>query len=148
MNDLLLESANELFKESKNNISLLANASAFVKAYVKDLNWAGFYLLEDNHLILGPFQGLPACVSIAVGSGVCGTSFEKGIPLNVPNVHLFDGHIACDSNSNSELVIPLIKNSQTFGVFDFDSPLFDRFDIETERYLIELSKLVLKYYHI
>lgn len=148
MNDLLLESANQLFKESENNISLLSNASAFVKAYVADLNWSGFYLFENNNLILGPFQGLPACVKIAVGSGVCGTSFEQSVVLNVNDVHQFDGHIACDSNSNSELVIPLIKNDIKIGVFDIDSPSFGRFDDATEHFLIEVSKLVLKYYDI
>ncbi|HKL61545.1 MAG TPA: GAF domain-containing protein [Acholeplasma sp.] len=148
MNDLLLESANELFKESENNISLLSNASAFIKAYVPDLNWAGFYLFENSHLILGPFQGLPACVKIAVGSGVCGTAFEQGTILNVTDVHQFDGHIACDSNSNSELVVPLIKDGHKIGVFDIDSPLFKRFDESTEHFLVEVSKLVLKYYCI
>ena len=99
-----------------------------------DLNWAGFYLFENSHLILGPFQGLPACVKIAVGSGVCGTAFEQGTILNVTDVHQFDGHIACDSNSNSELVVPLIKDGHKIGVFDIDSPLFKRFDESTEHF--------------
>ncbi|CCV66388.1 MAG: GAF domain-containing protein [Paracholeplasma sp.] len=148
MNQLLLESAAGLFEESENNISLLSNASAFVKAYVEDLNWAGFYLFENNHLILGPFQGLPACVKIEVGKGVCGTSFKEEKTLNVADVHQFDGHIACDSNSNSELVIPLIKNGVKIGVFDIDSPIHNRFDLETEQFLTEISKLILKYYQI
>ena len=148
MNQLLLESAIGLFEESENNISLLSNASAFVKAYVEDLNWAGFYLYENNHLILGPFQGLPACVKIEVGKGVCGTSFKEEKIYNVADVHQFDGHIACDSNSNSELVIPLIKNGVKIGVFDIDSPIYNRFDLETEQFLTDISKLILKYYQI
>lgn len=148
MNQLLLESAVGLFEESENNISLLSNASAFVKAYVPNLNWAGFYLFENNHLILGPFQGLPACVKIEVGKGVCGSAFKDEKIYNVKDVHQFEGHIACDANSNSELVIPLIKNGVKIGVFDIDSPVFDRFDQETESFLTSIANLILKYYQI
>ncbi|PKK86921.1 MAG: histidine kinase, partial [Tenericutes bacterium HGW-Tenericutes-8] len=130
--NLLLESGKSLLEGSKNNLSLLSNASAFLKAYIPDLNWAGFYLYEQEMLILGPFQGLPACVEIEVGKGVCGTSFKLNKVLNVKDVHQFDGHIACDSNSNSELVVPLFKNGTPIGVLDTDSPLFDRFDQDLE----------------
>jgi GAF domain-containing protein len=146
--NLLLESGKSLLEGSKNNLSLLSNASAFIKAYIEDLNWAGFYLLEDNKLILGPFQGLPACVEIDLGKGVCGTAYQRNEILNVPDVHQFDGHIACDSNSNSELVIPLFKNGIGIGVLDIDSPLFNRFDEKTQTFFIEFAKIVVDLYEI
>lgn len=146
--DLLLQSAEALLKETKNNVSLLSNASAFIKAYIPNLNWAGFYLYEQEQLILGPFQGLPACVEIQVGKGVCGTALAKKMILNVPDVHQFDGHIACDANSNSELVIPLFKNNQTIGVLDIDSPVFNRFDPELQRFFERLSAIIIDLYEI
>jgi len=145
---LLLQSAEALLKETKNNVSLLSNASAFMKAYVPDLNWAGFYLFEQNKLILGPFQGLPACVEIELGRGVCGSSLAKKEILNVPDVHLFEGHIACDSNSNSELVIPLFKAGKAIGVMDIDSPLFNRFDPDLQAFFIALSDIIIDLYEI
>ena len=146
--ELLLESAIALLKETKNNVSLLSNASAFIKAYIPDLNWAGFYLFEQNKLILGPFQGLPACVEIELGKGVCGTSLQEKVILNVPDVHVFDGHIACDSNSNSELVIPLFKHGKTIGVMDIDSPLFNRFDQTLQTFFEKLSLAIVDLYEI
>jgi GAF domain-containing protein len=146
--ELLLQSAEALLKETKNNVSLLSNASAFIKAYVPDLNWAGFYLFEQNKLILGPFQGLPACVEIDLGKGVCGTAYQRKEILNVPDVHQFDGHIACDSNSNSELVIPLFKNGKGIGVMDIDSPLFNRFDLDLQRFFEKLSDVIIDLYEI
>jgi L-methionine (R)-S-oxide reductase len=146
--ELLLQSAEALLKETKNNVSLLSNASAFIKAYVPDLNWAGFYLFEQNKLILGPFQGLPACVEIDLGKGVCGTSLQQKKILNVPDVHLFEGHIACDSNSNSELVIPLFKHGQAIGVMDIDSPLFNRFDSKLQTFFEKLSEIIIDLYEI
>lgn len=148
MMELLLQSAEALLKETKNNVSLLSNASAFIKAYVPNLNWAGFYLYEQNKLILGPFQGLPACVEIDLGKGVCGTSYEKKEILNVPDVHDFDGHIACDSNSNSELVIPLFKHGKGIGVMDIDSPVFNRFDSDLQRFFEKLSEIIIDLYEI
>ncbi|MCV2232804.1 GAF domain-containing protein [Paracholeplasma manati] len=146
--ELLLQSAEALLKETKNNVSLLSNASAFIKAYVPDLNWAGFYLYEQNKLILGPFQGLPACVEIDLGKGVCGTSYEKKEILNVPDVHDFDGHIACDSNSNSELVIPLFKHGKGIGVMDIDSPVLNRFDSDLQHFFEKLSEIIIDLYEI
>lgn len=146
--ELLLQSAEALLKETKNNVSLLSNASAFIKAYIPDLNWSGFYLFEQNKLILGPFQGLPACVEIELGKGVCGTSLAKKEILNVPDVHQFEGHIACDSNSNSELVIPLFKNGKAIGVMDIDSPLFNRFDAELQTFFEQLSAIIIDLYEI
>jgi GAF domain-containing protein len=102
-----------------------------------DLNWAGFYFFNGEELVVGPFQGKPACVRIALGRGVCGTAAEKRETLVVPNVHEFADHIACDSASNSEIVVPLVKNERLIGVLDLDSPNFNRFDeqdrIELER---------------
>ncbi len=146
--ELLLQSAEAFLKETKNNVSLLSNASAFIKAYIPDLNWAGFYLFEQNKLILGPFQGLPACVEIDLGRGVCGTSLQQKTILNVPDVHQFEGHIACDSNSNSELVIPLFKNGQAIGVMDIDSPLFNRFDEALQSFFEKLSEIIIDLYEI
>jgi len=108
----------------------LANASALLYDCLDRLNWAGFYLMEDGKLVLGPFQGKPACIEIAVGKGVCGTAVATGETQLVPNVHEFPGHIACDGASNSEIVIPIRKNGEIIGVLDIDSPEFDRFSDE------------------
>ncbi len=128
MYNKILESANHMFFGIKNNITNLSNASALLNAYLKDINWVGFYLFENNELILGPFQGLPACTNIAIGKGVCGTTAKNLTTTVVPNVHEFPGHIACDSNSNSEIVLPIIKNNILFGVLDIDSPELNNFD--------------------
>ena len=105
----------------------LANASALLWQHLPEINWAGFYMLEGEHLILGPFQGKPACIVIPVGRGVCGTAAERNETVLVPDVHQFPGHIACDGASNSEIVIPLRKEGKVIGVLDIDSPVFDRF---------------------
>lgn len=145
MKELLL-SAKALFEESKTNISLLSNASAYLNETVDHLNWVGFYLLEDNTLELGPFQGKPACVSIPIGKGVCGKAFLNAEVLNVNDVDQFDGHIACDSASKSELVVPLIKEGVKIGVLDIDSPLYNRFDDDLVSYIKEIVKLILSFY--
>ncbi len=109
-------------------IANLSNASALLFDSLEGLNWAGFYLLEGDKLILGPFQGKPACIEISVGKGVCGTAVAEGKTQLVPNVHAFPGHIACDGASNSEIVVPLYCGDRIVGVLDIDSPLFSRFD--------------------
>jgi L-methionine (R)-S-oxide reductase len=106
----------------------LANAAAAIYHTLPDLNWAGFYLLRGSELVLGPFQGQPACVRIPMGRGVCGTAAERRASVLVPDVHEFPGHIACDSASRSELVVPLISGGDLLGVLDLDSPLLARFD--------------------
>ena len=111
-------------------ISNLANASALLWQELDRLNWAGFYLMEKGMLVLGPFQGKPACIEIPVGKGVCGTAVAERKTQLVPDVHQFPGHIACDSASNSEIVIPIYKNGEIFGVLDLDSPCFHRFTEE------------------
>lgn len=143
-----IESARSLFKSSLHNISLLSNASAFLNETLKDINWVGFYLYHDNKLILGPFQGKVACEVINLNEGVCGYSFSNKVIANIDDVHRFEGHIACDYSSNSELVIPLFKDSIPIGVLDIDSPLFNRFDEDTVNYVKEIAELIINYYQI
>src|SRR6202521_2447461 len=109
-------------------VANMANCASLIFNSVPRLNWAGFYLLKGGELVLGPFQGQPACVRIAMGKGVCGTAAEQRETVLVDNVHEFSGHIACDSASNSEIVVPLIKDDQLIGVLDLDSPSLARFD--------------------
>ena len=109
-------------------IANLANSAALLYHCLPDLNWAGFYLLKDDELVVGPFQGKPACVRIALGKGVCGTAAERRTTQVVRDVHEFPGHIACDAASNSEIVVPLIRNGELLGVLDLDSPKLARFD--------------------
>ena len=111
-------------------IANLANASAVLYHSLEQVNWAGFYLLRSGELVVGPFQGKPACVRIALGRGVCGTAAQQRQTILVPDVHQFPGHIACDSASNSEIVVPIIKSDQLLGVLDIDSPIPNRFDGE------------------
>ncbi|MBR6957916.1 MAG: GAF domain-containing protein [Erysipelotrichaceae bacterium] len=115
--------------------TLLSNTSALLKQSLQDTNWVGYYLMQDGKLILGPFQGLVACEVIEVGKGVCGTSVERRETILVRNVHEFAGHIACDSASNSEIVVPIIINDAVWGVLDIDSPLIARFDETDQKYL-------------
>lgn len=117
-----------LSESSRNYIPLLSNASALINESMEDLNWAGFYIVRNDALLLGPFQGKTACVNIARGKGVCGTAFEKDETQLVKNVHEFPGHIACDSASNSEIVVPIHENGKVVAVLDIDSPLLERFD--------------------
>jgi L-methionine (R)-S-oxide reductase len=109
-------------------IANAANTAALIYHGLPDLNWAGFYFRNGAELVLGPFQGKPACVRIPIGKGVCGTAAARGTTLLVPNVHDFPGHIACDPDSRSELVVPLIKDGSVLGVLDLDSPLPARFN--------------------
>ena len=118
-------------------ISNLANASALLFHTLEGLNWAGFYLYKNGVLLLGPFQGKTACTKIPMGKGVCGTAAERGETIVVPDVHAFPGHIACDGDSNSEIVIPLYLRGSLYGVLDIDSPLLDRFS-EADREGLEL----------
>lgn len=121
----------------------LAQTSALLMQLLPDLNWAGFYLLKQDELVLGPFQGKVACVRIKVGSGVCGTAAAQRATVVVPDVHQFPGHIACDSASNSEIVVPLLHHGRLLGVLDLDSPKFSRFDTEDAAGLEESMRLLL-----
>jgi L-methionine (R)-S-oxide reductase len=129
----LVRQASGLLDGERDLVANAANVAALIWQIVPDLNWAGFYFLKGGELVLGPFQGKPACVRIAVGKGVCGTAVARRETMLVEDVHAFPGHIACDSASNSELVVPLIKGGQVKGVLDLDSPLFSRFDAEDQR---------------
>ncbi len=124
---LLLEQARALLSVTRDPIANAANLSALLFQELEQVNWAGFYLLRDGSLVLGPFQGLPACVDIPLGSGVCGTAAATREIQRVANVHDFDGHIACDANSESEIVLPLVKHDTMIGVLDIDSPMQGRF---------------------
>ena len=123
-------------------IANLANASALIYESLEDLNWAGFYLLEGETLVLGPFQGRPACIEIPLGRGVCGTAAQTGQTQLVPDVHLFPGHIACDSASNSEIVVPLRVDGKVVGVLDLDSPWPGRFTVEDQAGLEAVGSIV------
>ena len=126
-------------------ISNLANAAALLYNSLENINWAGFYLIEDGMLVLAPFQGKPACIEIPIGKGVCGTAVAEGRTLVVDNVHNFPGHIACDSASNSEIVIPLKNDSgEIVGVLDIDSPILDRFSADDRAGLEEFAAIIQK----
>jgi GAF domain-containing protein len=126
--DQLASQLSSLLAGERDLIANSANFSSLIFYSLSDLNWAGFYFLQNGELVLGPFQGRPACVRIALGQGVCGTAAAQRATTIVPNVHEFPGHIACDSASNSEIVVPLMKGEQLIGVLDLDSPVPARFD--------------------
>ena len=120
----------------------LANASALLYNELPDLNWAGFYLFDGERLVLNSFQGKPACIEIPLSRGVCGAAASGRETLVVPDVHVFPGHIACDSASNSEIVIPLVVSGRLFGVLDIDSPILDRFDSNDKAGLERFAKIL------
>ena len=122
----------ELTQDIPHPIANMANAAALLWQCMDTINWAGFYLLENDTLVLGPFQGKPACIEIPVGKGVCGTAVAAGKTIRVDDVHAFPGHIACDCDSRSEIVIPLRKNGRILGVLDIDSPVLGRFTSEDQ----------------
>ena len=129
----LVEELGAMIAGEPDPIANLANASALIFDRLPDLNWAGFYLLKGGELVLGPFQGKPACIRIALGRGVCGTAAAKAASVLVEDVHQFPGHIACDSASNSELVVPMLKDGKVVGVLDLDSPNIGRFSENDRR---------------
>lgn len=131
----LLTQLEALIAGESNMIANLANAAALLHFYLTDINWVGFYLYDGKELVLGPFQGLPACIRIPLGKGVCGTSAKRRETLRIEDVHAFPGHIACDAASNSEIVVPLVKDNHLLGVLDIDSPLKGRFDAEDQVFL-------------
>jgi GAF domain-containing protein len=144
---LLLRQLQALLEDEPNRIANLANAAGLLAHFLEEINWVGFYLTEDGEdgsrrLVLGPFQGLPACVRIPWGQGVCGTAAERRETQRVADVHAFPGHIACDAASNSEIVVPLIKEGAVWGVLDIDSPVKERFDAEDQRYLEEFAAIL------
>ncbi len=139
----LNQQAQALLEGEPDMIATLANLSALLNQELADINWVGFYLLQGETLVLGPFQGKPACVRIPVGRGVCGTAVAEGKTQLVDDVHQFAGHIACDGASNSEIVIPLRRGGEIIGVLDIDSPIFNRFD-EQDRIGLEETVQILE----
>jgi L-methionine (R)-S-oxide reductase len=140
----LVRQTRGLLDGERDLIANTANLAALIWQIVPDLNWAGFYFMKGGELVLGPFQGKPACVRIAVGKGVCGTAVARRETMLVEDVHAFPGHIACDSASNSELVVPLIKAGEVKGVLDLDSPKIARFDAEDRRAFEAVVKLLVE----
>jgi len=141
--ELLEKQAREMIIADRRYVPALSNLSAALMDTLPDLNWAGFYLLREGRLVVGPFQGKPACVHIPVGKGVCGTALADDRVMNIPDVHKFPGHIACDSASNSEIVVPLRRaDGSVFGVLDIDSPLLGRFTEDDRAGLEEFAAIL------
>ncbi|GAA0484353.1 GAF domain-containing protein [Salinibacillus aidingensis] len=140
--ELVNKQLKALIEDESDTIANLANASALLFQFLDDVNWAGFYLYKNGELVLGPFQGLPACVRIEYGKGVCGTSLKERQTVRVENVNEFPGHIACDSASQSEIVTPIYKNDEIIGVLDIDSPNLNRFDETDQKGLEEFASIL------
>ncbi|ANK37028.1 MULTISPECIES: GAF domain-containing protein [Staphylococcus] len=140
--DLLQKQVASLIEDESNLIAILSNVSALLNDSLDQINWVGFYLIENNELILGPFQGHPACVHIAIGKGVCGTAVETNESQLVEDVNAFPGHIACDANSKSEIVVPIHKDNQIIGVLDIDAPITNRFSNTDKIALEEIVKIL------
>jgi GAF domain-containing protein len=140
----VVEQARALMAGEPDRVANAANLSALIHATLPDLNWVGFYFFDGRELVVGPFQGMPACVRIPLGKGVCGTAAARRTTVIVRNVHEFAGHIACDSASNSEIVVPLLRGNELVGVLDLDSPKLGRFDAEDQVGLEKVVAEVLK----
>ncbi len=141
----LISEIKALIKNVPYSVANYANVSAAIFHALPDINWAGFYFLKGDTLILGPFQGKPARVSIALGHGVCGSSIKEKKSLIVKDVHAFRGHIACDTNSRSEIVIPLVKNGIPIEVLDIDSPIKNRFDEHDKTTIEEIASILIEH---
>ena len=139
---VLMQQASALLEEEPSFVAAMSNLSALIAENLPDLNWAGFYLAAGEMLTVGPFQGKPACIHIPFGRGVCGTAAVRDETVLVPDVHLFPGHIACDSASRSEIVIPLHRDGKVAGVMDIDSPLLNRFTDADRKGLEQLAALM------
>ena len=137
----LADQARGLLEGERDPIANAANLSALIWQSLPNLNWVGFYFVKGRELVIGPFQGKPACVRIALGSGVCGTAAAGAKTIVVPDVRAFAGHIACDTQSNSELVVPLIKDGRVLGVLDLDNPLCRRFDSDDAAGIETLARI-------
>ncbi|MBY7663782.1 GAF domain-containing protein [Staphylococcus agnetis] len=143
--DILIRQLDALLTGETDLIANLSNTSALLNESLEQINWVGFYLMKNDALILGPFQGKPACVHIKVGSGVCGTAVKQNAVQRVSDVNTFPGHIACDANSQSEIVIPIHKDGEIIGVLDIDAPIKDRFNKEDELGLIKVVEILEKH---
>lgn len=144
---LLNSQLESLLENETHVIPNLSNASALLNQGLKNINWVGFYLMHNDELLLGPFQGKPACIHIPIGKGVCGTAVAHDLTQVVPDVHLFPGHIACDSASRSEIVVPIRYNNRIVGVLDIDSPVPSRFDEEDQAGLETFVRILEKSCH-
>ena len=142
---MLSKQLDALLEGENNSIANLSNASALLNQFLERINWVGFYLMEDGELVLGPFQGLPACVRIPVGKGVCGTAVADKKTMLVEDVHAFPGHIACDAASRSEIVVPLMREDQVIGVLDIDSPELSRFTEDDQQGLELFVEVLIKH---
>lgn len=142
----LNQQALALLGDEPDVIANLANISSLLFNELADINWAGFYLYKEDQLVLGPFQGKPACIRIPMGKGVCGTAAETLTTQRIADVHAFPGHIACDAASNSEIVVPLVVNGELFGVLDIDAPVVNRFDAEDEVNLNQLAVILVNHF--
>ncbi|MDH9160834.1 Free methionine-(R)-sulfoxide reductase [Staphylococcus succinus] len=140
--NLLQKQVASLIEDESNLIAILSNVSALLNDSLDQINWVGFYLKENDELILGPFQGHPACVHIAIGKGVCGTAVAENTTQLVEDVHAFPGHIACDANSKSEIVVPLHRNGDIIGVLDIDAPIIGRFSNNDQHALEEIVNII------
>lgn len=140
--DLLTAQLRGLIGQDSYFVPALSNAAALLWETLEDINWVGFYFVRDNQLVLGPFQGKVACIHIQKGRGVCGTAWETDTVQLIPNVHEFPGHIACDSASNSEIVIPIHSKGEVVAVLDIDSPYLNRFTNDDKNGLIKVSNLL------
>ncbi|ALQ70212.1 GAF domain-containing protein [Bacillus sp. SH7-1] len=143
--ETVIKQLDALLTGESNVVANLSNASALLNQFLDRVNWVGFYVTEGNQLVLGPFQGMPACVRIPFGRGVCGVAAETKTTQLVADVHQFPGHIACDSASNSEIVVPIVKEGTVIGVLDIDSPEKNRFDEVDQRYLEKFVETLLKH---
>lgn len=143
--DTLNQQALALLGDEPDLVANLANISSLLFNELSDINWAGFYLYKDAQLVLGPFQGRPACIRIPMGKGVCGTAAQTLTIQRITDVHDFPGHIACDAASNSEIVLPLVLNGELFGVLDIDAPIFDRFTAADETGLTQLAVILVNH---
>ncbi|ACC97663.1 Putative GAF sensor protein [Elusimicrobium minutum Pei191] len=143
--EIILKQIEMLLSPEIDAVANMANTAAVIFNSLPRLNWAGFYILKGDKLVLGPFQGKPACVRISLGKGVCGVSARERKTLVVSDVHEFPGHIACDSASQSEIVVPIIKNGTLFGVLDIDSPIKNRFSDEDRIFFEKVVGLFSKY---
>lgn len=143
--DTLNQQALALLGDEPDVVANLANISSLLFTELSDINWAGFYLYKDDQLVLGPFQGRPACIRIPMGKGVCGTAAQTLTIQRITDVHDFPGHIACDAASNSEIVLPLVVNGELFGVLDIDAPIFDRFTAADETGLTQLAVILVNH---
>jgi len=142
---LLVKQAQALLSSEADYIANAANLSALIFNQLNELNWAGFYFVRNEELVLGPFQGQVACVRIALGKGVCGTAAATNEVQRIADVHQFDGHIACDAASNSEIVLPLMNQGKVVAVLDIDSPIVNRFDEIDQQFLLEIAQLYCLY---